>query len=79
MTTTQATHHPELQCSIVALNYNFERRLGHVHMAENHCADMAGAIEFFSRIDPAVRTILTFSGGVDDTAYHRRGEEWVAA
>lgn len=79
MATAQATHHPELQSNVVAVGYNFERRLGQLHMAENHCADMAGAIEFFSRIDPAVKTILTYAGGVDDTAFHRRGEEWVAA
>jgi hypothetical protein len=74
----QPIHHPELACAVYGVSYDFAARTGTLSMAENHCCDMAGAISFFTRIDPLVKTIATIAGGRDDTTYRRRGGEWMA-
>ena len=76
--TNQPTYHPELQCAVHGLDYDFTTRTGTLHMANGHCCDMSGAIAMFERIDPAVETIRTNAGDVSDTAYRRRGDGWVA-
>ncbi|MCR6498431.1 hypothetical protein MUO32_05245 [Shinella sp. CPCC 101442] len=75
----QPSYHPELQCTVHGLAYDFASRTGTLAMGEMNCCDMAGTIAFFSRIDPLVKTIATIAGGRDDTTYQRRGTEWVAA
>jgi len=78
MTKTKTTYLPELMCEVRSLSYDFTARTGILVMAEDHCADMAGAIALFQRIDPNVQTIKTIAGDVPDTAYRRRGAAWVA-
>ena len=74
----QPVYHPELACTVHGVCYDFATQTGTLAMDEMNCADMAGAIAFFSRIDPSVKTIATIAGGRDDTTYRRRGGEWVA-
>ncbi|UNK36556.1 hypothetical protein MNR02_08515 [Shinella sp. H4-D48] len=73
----QPVYQPELACAVHGLSYDFTARTGILVMAEDHCADMAGAIALFQRIDPEVNTIATIAGGRDETRYRRRGSEWV--
>lgn len=58
-------------CDVQSVAYDFERKLGTLRMAPYHCCNMSSCISFFSRIDPAVKRIETFSGGVPDTIYAR--------
>jgi hypothetical protein len=74
----QSPYHSELQCAVRGICYDFATQTGTLATAENNCADMAGAIALFTRIDSNVRTIATIAGGRDDTTYRRRGGEWVA-
>ena len=41
-------------------------------------ADMAGAIALFTAIDVDVQRIETYSAGIRDTTYIRRGDDWQA-
>jgi len=72
---------PELSCTVELLSYNFddENGMGLLFMAPLNCCDMSGCIKLFSAIDPNVRRILTYAGGVPDTEYLKDGSgEWVA-
>jgi hypothetical protein len=66
----------DLQCEVHGLEYDFVARLGRIYMAEGDCCDMTACIALFKRIDPGVRTIQTFSGGVDDTVYRLIDGAW---
>lgn len=72
---------PKLSCTVESLGYNFykEGGMGLLFMEPLNCCDMAECIKLFSAIDPDVRRILTYAGGVPDTEYRKDGSgEWVA-
>lgn len=75
---TQPPFHTELQCFVESIEYDFELRLGSVHIDAGGCTDMSGAITLFERIDPTVIRIETFSDDKQDTVYVRRESGWVA-
>jgi len=50
--------HPEMKCSVGEIRYDFRQRAGFALCFG--CVDMSGAIGFFKRIDPHVRTIHSF-------------------
>ncbi|MBX5234109.1 hypothetical protein HJC02_17860 [Rhizobium sp. NLR4a] len=60
------------------LSYDFPAKHGVLRMEEDNACDMNGCIALFRRIDPAVETIQTIAGEVDDTAYRLVGKGWVA-
>ena len=66
-----------LWCTPLQLHYSFELRHGALYLAKGHCCDMRGCIDLFRRIDPAVRSIQTYSDGTEDTYYELDGE-WKA-
>lgn len=66
----------ELQCRVVRITYNFEKRQGVLEMPDENCPDMTGCIALFSRIDQAVQAIVMYAGSRVDMAYLREGEEW---
>ncbi|MGH8432866.1 MAG: hypothetical protein ACREUF_20960 [Solimonas sp.] len=72
------TQRDDFQCSVKSMGYDFETRVGTLNMAEHECCDMSGCIAFFTRIDPDVVRINTFSGSKPDTAYLRSGGQWQA-
>lgn len=74
----QAPYHPELQCFVSRIGYNFSVHVGQVLMTDGGCTDMSGCIEFFKRIDPEVKTIRTYSDSEPDTVYFVRNGEWHA-
>jgi hypothetical protein len=67
-----------LRCNVERLTYDFHTRTGQLDMPEHSCCDMTGAIGLFQAIDPKVRFIETFAGGVSDTTYRRQGDQWQA-
>lgn len=68
----------DLQCSVSNLSYDFTTRTGYLNMPDGVCTDMSGCIRLFEKIDPDVRTIRTFAGNEEDTAYHRTDGVWEA-
>jgi len=51
-------------CTLVdSVSYDVRKRTGTVKMPPTCCVDMAGVIELFERIDPAVERTETFAGG----------------
>ncbi|MBY3564113.1 hypothetical protein [Rhizobium laguerreae] len=78
MTTPKPVYHSELQCSVLGISYDFSTRQGVLSMAETNACDMRGCIALFTRIDPAVKTIQTFAGEIEDTSYRLVGKEWKA-
>ncbi len=48
-------------------------------LPEGSCTDMSGAIAVATAIMPNVERIQTWSGGIRDTAYVRKGNNWAAA
>ncbi|GAC1040804.1 hypothetical protein [Rhizobium sp. No.120] len=79
MTYLKPVYHPELQCSVLGISYDFTTRQGILNMAETNACDMPGCIAFFQRIDPKVQAIRTIAGDVDDTSYRLVGKEWKAS
>jgi hypothetical protein len=78
MTNPQPVHHRELQCCVRALSYDFATQHGVLRMEESNACDMRGCIALFTRIDPAVKSIQTFAGEIEDTGYRLVGKEWKA-
>lgn len=72
------TYRADLWCFILRVAYDFEKRLGTLEMEPYNCCDMRGCISYFGGIDPAVKRIETFAGGVPDTFYVRSGRRWAA-
>jgi hypothetical protein len=71
--------HPELQCFVAQIRYDFAEKYGSVVIDDSGCTDMGGCIAFFKRIDPAVRFIQTYSNNRVDTAYRRNAvDQWEA-
>jgi hypothetical protein len=69
----------EMMCNVVRIAYDYETRCGFAWFADGDCCDMSGCIQFFSRLDPAVAEIQTYSGKAIDTAYQRAGHgQWRA-
>ena len=60
------------------IQYSFIKREGSILMPELSCVDMKSAIAFFKKIDPEVRTILSFNNGRPDIRYEKEGKRWVA-
>lgn len=79
MANVKSTYHPEFQCSVSSISYDFPNNEGVLMMAEGNCCDMDGCIAFFKRIDPKVQAIQTGSGDVLDTSYRLVGMEWKAS
>ncbi|MGA0615619.1 hypothetical protein [Paracoccus sp. KR1-242] len=70
---------PRLQCYVSELRYDWNTRRGVLHMPEEgDCTDMKACINLFRAIDPEVKLIETFGGGVPDTVYHRKRDRWSA-
>lgn len=59
----------DLQCDVIRLEYDFERRHGHLFMQEGNCCDMDGGIVLFEAIDARVKHIETHAGKKQDTSY----------
>jgi hypothetical protein len=78
VTKAKSVQHPEFQCSVFGLSYDFATKHGVLNMDENNACDMSGCIAFFQRIDPNVKAIQTVAGGCDDTSYRLVGKEWKA-
>ena len=69
----------ELKCGVERIEYDFGTNVGIVVMEPHHCTDMEGVIDFFKRIDPNVRHIITQTRiKWPDTLYQRTDEGWVA-
>ncbi len=68
-----------LMCAVQSLTYDFRSKTGHLRLEDGHCTDATGCIRFFEQIDPAVETVVTWSGTRRDTSYQRseRGD-WTA-
>jgi hypothetical protein len=60
------------------IRYNFLEREGSILMPEMSCVDMRSAIAFFKKIDPEVRTILSFNNGRPDMRYEKEGKKWIS-
>lgn len=75
----EAPFHPELQCFVVEIRYDFAQKFGTVVISHSGCTDMGGCTAFFERIDPTVRCIQTYSGNRADTVYRRNAvDQWEA-
>lgn len=61
----------DLQAWVFGLTYDFGTHDGCLYMAHGSCVDMTATIALFTRIDPNVRRIQTFSDGKIDTLYVR--------
>jgi hypothetical protein len=71
--------HPDLQCFVAEIRYDFNQKFGTVVIDDSGCTDMGGCIAFFKRIDPDVRFIQTYSGNRPDTAYRKNAmDQWEA-
>ncbi len=73
----EAAYHPELMARIRRTVYDYIQRIATLYLEDGHCASMPGAIALCERIDPAVKTVVTYSGERLDTVYQRRNGEWV--
>jgi hypothetical protein len=60
----------------LSVKYDSQRRTGRLYMPPGNCCDMQGCIRHFLGIDPDVRIIETFAGGVRDTCYERAADGW---
>jgi hypothetical protein len=79
VTKSKSVYHPELQCSVFGLSYDFVAKQGALQMAEGNACDMDGCIAVFRRIDPSVKAIQTVAGDASDTSYRLVGKEWKAS
>jgi hypothetical protein len=68
----------ELWCGARQLVYHPAEKRGFIFVGRSECVDMGGSIRVFSRLDPAVREIITVAGGEVDTIYTRTGKMWTA-
>lgn len=67
-----------LMCYIDTCSYAFTNRCGKLRLPKNNVCDMAGCIAFFKNIDPDVRRIVVFSGGLLRSIYGRfDDDEWL--
>lgn len=66
-----AMHHKKLKTDVERLDHNFDQHETRIFMPRGCCTDMSGAINLARRIDPGVRSVLTFAAGRPDTAYRR--------
>ncbi|MFS8051602.1 hypothetical protein QD357_02130 [Rhizobium sp. BR 317] len=78
MTNPKPIYHPELQCAVFGLSYDFVTREGILNMDESNASDMTGCIALFKRIDPKVQAIQTVAGTTNDTSYRLVGKAWTA-
>ncbi|MCL4848100.1 MAG: hypothetical protein KJ066_16280 [Acidobacteria bacterium] len=78
VTFAEAAWRGDLGCFAARLTYDFGTKTGTLALAPDACTDMDGAIALFTAIDPAVQRIETFTSGIRDTTYARRGNEWRA-
>lgn len=74
-------NHDKLMCDVHSISYDYVTKIGIVKI-DYGCTDMAGTINLFTALDPAVRRIYTFSGDGSrglDTYYVLNGNgEWDA-
>ena len=68
----------DLMADVYGLKYDFGSRSGKLYMGRGCHCDMDGCINLFSRIDPSVQLIFTYSGEKMDTLYKRERGEWKA-
>lgn len=78
MTHPKPVYHPEFQCSVFGISYDFSTKHGVLNMDDSNACDMDGCTAFFERIDPAVKSIQTIAGEIEDTSYRLIGKEWKA-
>lgn len=75
----QPRFHSKMQCYVLSVSYDFNRRRGQVVMDDDACTDMSGCTEVFESIDPEVDHIETgYLAGRLDTVYRKRNGEWAA-
>lgn len=68
--------HNKLMCDVQSISYNFDTKIGTVQIGYG-CTDMSGTIDLFTKIDPEVRGVYTFSTGLrQDTFYTRTKSGW---
>lgn len=68
----------ELQCYVEEFDICFIAHTAEVWMPDGSCTDMSGAINYFTALDPDVKSIITWSGGRADTSYVRGPDGWTA-
>lgn len=70
--------HPQLQCAVANLLYDFTSQTGTLNMGEEQCCDMSACIALFTAIAQDVQRIDTFAGDRPDTTYTLSRGEWRA-
>ena len=76
---TKTKLHPEFQCFVNRVEYDFHTRTGIADIPGANCTGMDGAIKFFKRIDRRVRRNITIAGGELDIEYVRESTlKWTA-
>ncbi|TXL78259.1 hypothetical protein FHP25_08710 [Vineibacter terrae] len=69
----------EFQCDVLEIRYDVTKMAGYVFMADDTYCNADGVIDFFVRLDPAVRYIYTFMGDNEDTYYVKlAGSAWAS-
>src|SRR5262245_48083485 len=69
---------PELQCRILRVSYDFNKRRADLFLPVGECTDMTGAIGSVTHIDPDARMIQTWAGDKPDTSYVWSNGVWYA-
>lgn len=59
-----AIFNTEFNCEIEAVQYNMVRNIGLARVPNGQVADMAGAVSFFTRMNPDVTNIVVMPIGV---------------
>lgn len=65
-------------CNVTSVTYDLLKTVGHVHMPEGNCTDMASTIRFFEEHVPGITHIITWCNGELDTQYVMPEDEWIA-
>lgn len=68
--------HPQLQCIVKWLTYDWDAHIGRIGFLPFNCCDGAACKNLFLAIDPGVLLIRTYAGEKQDTIYARKGRNW---
>jgi hypothetical protein len=68
----------KLVCHVHRTAYDSAAGLGVLHIGAGECADMAGCIQHFKRVDPSIRQINVIAGGFLSMRYLWADDRWVA-
>ena len=76
--TAKELFNEELRCTLLGLEFDFERHTAVLRLPPLACTDMSGVIKFVRGIDSKVRDIMTVAGIKPDTRYVLDREKWTA-